>query len=149
MPGCGKTTVGKRIAEITGKDFIDSDEMIHEIYDRTPEDIINVEGLAQFRAIETEVIRQVMRRGPQPDGSAPGIVFAAGGGCVEREENLVPLLENSLVLYLEWDLDKLATDGRPVSQREGVEALFERRRDRYENWSDIRVEAKTDPGEEL
>ena len=149
MPGCGKTTVGKRIAEITGKDFIDSDEMIHEIYDRTPEDIINVEGLAQFRAIETEVIRQVMRRGPQPDGSAPGIVFAAGGGCVEREENLVPLLENSLVLYLEWDLDKLATDGRPVSQREGVEALFERRRDRYENWSDIRVAAKTDPGEEL
>lgn len=149
MPGCGKTTVGKRIAEITGKDFIDCDEMICEIYGRTPEEIIKVEGTGQFRAIESEVIRQVMRRSPQPDGAAPGIVFAAGGGCVEREENLVPLLENSLVLYLEWDLGKLAMEGRPLSQREGVEALFERRRDRYENWSDIRVAAKTDPGEEL
>ena len=149
MPGCGKTTVGKRIAEITGKDFIDSDEMIREIYGRSPEDIINVEGIGQFRNIESEVIRQVMRRNPQPEGSTPGIVFAAGGGCVERDKNLVPLLENSLVLYLEWDLDKLATEGRPVSQREGVEALFKRRRDKYENWSDIRVAAKTDPGEEL
>ena len=149
MPGCGKTTVGRRIAEITGKDFIDCDEMITEIYGRSPEDIIQDEGIEQFRVIESEIIRQVMRRGPQPDGVTPGIVFAAGGGCVEREENMVPLLENSIVVYLQWDTDKLATEGRPVSQSEGVEALYERRREYYEKWSDLRVAANSDPEEEL
>ncbi|MBE6029320.1 MAG: chorismate synthase [Clostridiales bacterium] len=144
MPGCGKTTVGRRVAELTGKDFIDCDEMIQEIYGRSPEDIIRAEGIDQFRSIETEVIRQVMRRSPQPDGITPGIVFATGGGCVEREENLVPLLENSLVVYLEWDLDKLEVNGRPVSQKEGVAALFERRKGRYESWCDLKVAANPD-----
>ena len=108
------------------------------------EDIISKDGLEQFRNIETEVIRRIMRRSPKPDGIAPGIVFATGGGCVEREENLVPLLENSLVLYLEWDLDKLEVNGRPVSQRDGVAALYERRKDRYESWSDIKIAANPD-----
>ena len=144
MPGCGKTTVGRRLAELAGKDFIDCDEMIQNTYGRSPEDIIREDGLDQFRSIESEVIRQIMRRSPQPDGIAPGIVFATGGGCVEREANLVPLLENSLVIYLEWDLDKLEVNGRPVSQKEGVAALFERRKGRYESWSDIKVAANPD-----
>ena len=144
MPGCGKTTVGRRVAELTGKDFIDCDEMIQEIYGRSPENIIQTEGIDQFRSIETEVIRNVMRRSPQPDGIAPGIVFATGGGCVEREENLVPLLENSLVVYLEWDLDKLEVSGRPLSQEDGVATLYERRRDRYESWCDLKVAANPD-----
>ena len=144
MPGCGKTTVGRRLAELTGKDFIDCDEMIQEIYGRGPEDIIQGDGLDQFRSIENDVIRNIMRRSPKTDGIAPGIVFATGGGCVEREDNLVPLLENSLVVYLEWDLDKLEVNGRPLSQRDGVATLFERRRDRYESWCDLKIAANPD-----
>ena len=149
MPGCGKTTVGKRIAEITGKEFVDCDEFITILFGRSPESIIGIEGIDQFRNIEAQVIRQIMRRGPRKDGRTQGIVFAAGGGCVERDENRVPLLENSIVVYLDWDLDKLAVEGRPLSQREGVKALYQRRRDRYEGWSDLRVAASSDSEEVL
>jgi len=134
MPGCGKTTIGRQIGEITGKPFVDCDEEITRVCGRTPEEIIAEDGTRRFREIETSVILQVLRARPADSG---GIVFAAGGGCVEREENRVPLLENSLVIYLQRDLEKLATAGRPVSLKDGVETVFERRRDRYESWSDI------------
>ena len=93
-----------------------------------------------FRSIESAIIRKVMRREPEGEGVSPGIVFSAGGGCVEREENMVPLLENSVAVYLERDLAELSVEGRPVSQMDGLQAVFERRKDIYELWSDIRVD---------
>ena len=133
MPGCGKTTVGKKLSEISGKPFIDCDAKIAELYGRSPEEIITNEGVECFRDIESAVIRQVLRKGD------PGVIFAAGGGCVEREDNRVPLLENSMVVYLQRDLSRLPTDGRPVSQTDGLCDIYERRREKYENWSDLTV----------
>ena len=136
MPGCGKTTLGRRIAEITGKEFVDCDERISQACGRTPEKIITEDGVEAFRDAESAVIRQVLR---EDAGRASGIVFAAGGGCVEREENRVPLLENSLVIYIRRDIDKLPVNGRPVSQTDGLEKVFRRRRKKYENWADMEV----------
>ncbi|MGX8774401.1 MAG: chorismate synthase [Bacillota bacterium] len=140
MPGSGKTTIGRELAELMGRDFIDCDEVIEDICGRSPEEIINEEGVDIFRYLEAQAIREIMRRRPLPDGSTPGIVFATGGGCVEREENRVPLLENSFVVYVERPLQELDTEGRPVSETKGNDALLERRRGLYEKWCDAKVE---------
>lgn len=134
MPGSGKTTIGRRLAEITGKPFVDCDAKIAELHGRTPEEIISRDGEERFREIESAVIRQVLRKDAM---RASGIIFATGGGCVEREENRVPLRENSLVVWLQRELSKLPAEGRPLTQKEGVGTLFERRREQYERWSDV------------
>ena len=149
MPGSGKTTIGKKLAELTGRDFVDCDEVIEDICGRTPEEIIRNEGIDIFRYLEYQVIRQIMRRGPLSDGSTLGIIFATGGGCVEREENKVPLLENSFVVYVERPVSELDDNGRPVSQEEGNEAVFERRRGLYEAWSDAKVLSSERADEEI
>ncbi len=82
--------------------------------------------------METEALREVM--------SKKNRVIAAGGGIVERAENRIPLMENSTVIYLHRDIDKLPSRNRPVTQKDGVEAIYERRHERYEDWSDIQVD---------
>ena len=149
MPGSGKTTIGKKLAELMGRTFIDCDERIEDTTGRSPEAIIRGDGVERFREIEAEVIQKVMRRGPDPDGEVRGIVFATGGGCVERDENKTPLRENSMVVFLRRDLSELPEEGRPVSQTDGVQAVFDRRRDRYEAWSDVQVHSGEGAAEEI
>ena len=149
MPGCGKSTIGRRLAELTGRTFVDSDEVIENVCGRSPEAIINEDGQDVFRNLESHAVREIMRRGPLHDGSTPGIVFASGGGCVERNENRVPLLENSFVVYVERPVSELEKEGRPISQNEGNQAVFERRREKYESWCDAKVKSGEHAAEEI
>ena len=149
MPGSGKSTIGRKLAELTDRTFVDSDEVIENVCGRSPEAIINEDGLDVFRNLESEAVREIMRRGPLPDGSTPGIVFASGGGCVERDENRIPLLENSFVVYVERPVGELDTEGRPVSLDEGNDAVFRRRREKYESWSDVKVKSGEHAAEEI
>ena len=149
MPGCGKSTIGRRLAELTGRTFVDSDEVIEKVCGRSPEAIINEDGQDIFRNLESHAVREIMRRGPLPDGNTPGIVFASGGGCVERDENRVPLLENSFVVYVERPVAELEEEGRPISQNEGNQAVFERRREKYESWCDAKVKSGEHAAEEI
>ena len=134
MPGAGKTTTGKALAEKTGKRFLDLDQVITQHQERTPEEIIRSDGVDRFRRIENEVLKALVR-----GARTGGLVLACGGGVVEREENRQLLRENGLVIWLCRDISELPTEGRPVSQEEGLERLLERRRPAYESWSDFAV----------
>lgn len=57
MPGCGKSSIGERLAEITGKSFADSDIRIIEQTGRSAEDIICSEGEEYFRKVETGIAK--------------------------------------------------------------------------------------------
>jgi len=127
MPGCGKTTVGKRVAEILGREFFDTDEIITKKYG-SPEKIITEKGEIIFRDIESEVLSQITAVG--------GRVIATGGGAVLRRENINFMRRNGAVVYLTRELQKLATDGRPLSVSSGVEKLYEERKDLYKNACD-------------
>ncbi len=132
MPGAGKTVIGRRLAELTGKRFRDSDECLREAYGKSAEEIILSEGEDAFRACETATIQALAREGGQ--------VIATGGGVVEREENRNLLRSNGRIVYVRRDLDRLPAGGRPISRAEGVGSIYERRRERYEGWQDLTVE---------
>ena len=132
MPGSGKTVIGRKLAELTGKQFRDSDERLLETYGKTAEEIILAEGEGVFRTYETAIIEALAKEGGQ--------VIATGGGVVEREENRNLLRSNGRIVYIRRDLDKLPAGGRPISRAEGVQNIFERRRERYEGWQDLTVE---------
>ncbi len=89
-------------------------------------------GETAFRKVETEMLAQF--------GKESGLVIATGGGCVTREENYGLLHQNGKIIWVRRALDKLPVSGRPVSQRDGVAAIFEKRKPLYERFADAVVE---------
>ena len=130
MPGCGKSTVGSRLAKDLGMDFVDTDRHIENRTGRSPEKLIRRYGEKYFRGVETESILEV--------ASMSHTVIACGGGAVLSETNRRALRRNGVVVYLQRDLDSLSTRGRPLSgSREGLGKMYEQRKDIYEGFADI------------
>ena len=82
--GCGKTTVARALARQIGSNSIDLDSFIEEYEGRSPAAIIEQDGEASFRLIETKSLRQVLEENPAR-------VIALGGGAwtVEANRSLV------------------------------------------------------------
>ena len=59
MPGSGKSTIGRLVAESLGKEFIDADERIAEKAGCTIPEIFANQGESAFRKIETEVLKEI------------------------------------------------------------------------------------------
>ncbi|MDO4481349.1 MAG: shikimate kinase [Bacillota bacterium] len=131
MPGSGKTTVGRKISEITGREFADLDEEIEKALGRTIPEVIAEEGVPYFRAAETRILREISKKS--------GMVIATGGGVVTIPENRRLLKQNSFTVLIERPLSELESDGRPLSQSKGVETLYKERKQLYLDWSDFKV----------
>ena len=132
MPGCGKSTVGKIVADRLHRPFIDVDELIRVRAGRDIPAIFDEEGEAGFRTRESSVLREV--------GMRTGCVIATGGGCVTVPENY-PLLHRSGVIFcLKRNTDRLPTEGRPISQSGSLEELLRKREPLYKRFSDFEID---------
>lgn len=92
--GCGKTSVGKYLAKITGMTFADTDEMIEKQQGRSIREIFASEGEEAFRDMETRLLEELLETGRE------GMVIATGGGMPLREENRTLLKRLGSVYYL-------------------------------------------------
>ena len=129
MPGCGKSTVGRALAAALDRPFIDADSEIEREAAMPIPAIFAAEGEEGFRRRETAVLARL--------GKGSGAVIATGGGCVTRPENYPLLHQNGLIVWLERALELLPSHGRPLSQREGPQALYAQRRDKYRAFADL------------
>ena len=131
MPGCGKTTLGKKLAKEKGRTFVDLDDKFKEEYNITPAEVITQKGEDEFRRMETALAKKIL---PQS-----GLVIATGGGIVTRKENWFYLKANSKVIYIERPLEfllKQDTSNRPLSQNNKIEELYKQRIPLYEKVCD-------------
>lgn len=126
MPGCGKSTIGRLLAEQTGRHFVDTDALIEEMAQKNIPRIFAEDGEAVFRDWETKVLESI--------GKESGQVIATGGGCVTQERNYPLLHQNGTIYWLQRDVDKLPTDGRPLSK--DLEDLYRSRRGLYAAFAD-------------
>ena len=134
MPGCGKSTAGRLLAQKLAKSFIDTDTEIEKRAGGIScGNLIREQGEEAFRRLESEVIREA--------GSATGCVIATGGGAVTRPENRDPLRQNGRLIHLDRPLDTLQTDdSRPLSSsRASLEARYRERAPLYSLWRDTSV----------
>ena len=132
MPGAGKTTVGRILAEKLGMGFCDTDEEIEKIAGESPEKIIEKYGEERFREIETEVAESV--------SSLRGVVIATGGGTILREKNVEKLRSCGVVIWLGRDMNLLAQNNRPLSKNMPISRLFKQREEYYVAASDKKIE---------
>ncbi len=120
--GAGKTTIGRQVAEVLGKNFKDSD---HEIVRRTGASIpliFEIEGEEGFRKREQDVIEALT--------SEKDLVLATGGGAILRPENRKHLSQRGTVFYLFGSIDQLLRRtrrdrNRPLLQTENPRARLE------------------------
>jgi shikimate kinase len=136
--GAGKTTVGRRLADARGMEFVDSDQ---EVEARTGVDIAFIfekEGEAGFRRRERQAICELTKR--------QGLVLATGGGAVLDPDSRQWLSARGFVVYLHASIEQqLArterTDSRPLLQagnrRETLERLFLIRDPLYREIADL------------
>ena len=141
MPSSGKSTVGRILAEKIGARFIDTDEVIVERIGMPIKEFFAIHGEESFRAVESEVIRDLSGEG--------GLVIATGGGAILREENLFNLRYNGKLLFIDRPLgDLIPTDSRPLSRdRNALKALYNERYPIYNSVSDARIESVGTPSD--
>ena len=142
--GSGKTLVGALVAERSHAQFADLDIMVEDKAGMPIADIFATHSEPVFRALESELL---------PGALKPGTVVALGGGAVMDDDNWALLSSRAISVYLEVPFATLwervgHLPGRPLISRRSraeVEALFERRRPRYEQ-AMHRVDGDRDPG---
>lgn len=131
MPGCGKTSAGKRLARKTGRPFVDLDDSFVLDHGMTPAECITSFGETEFRRLETQTAQMRCKES--------GLVIACGGGIVTQPRNYELLHQNADIVFLDRPLEELSSKNRPLSQSKGVERLAQERMELYASWTDIHL----------
>jgi len=119
MPGCGKSAIGKRLANRLELPFLDADEEIERAAGKSINEIFTEHGELHFRDGERKVIARLLRSGPQ--------VLATGGGALMSEETRNNIKESGISIWLKADLPLLLRrvlrrDHRPLLKTADPEA---------------------------
>ena len=135
MPASGKSTVGKLLAERLGRELIDTDALIVERAGMEIKEIFATRGEAEFRRLESEVIKEVAARS--------SVIIATGGGAVLFEDNVKALRENGRLFFLDRPPQLLVpTSSRPLSSdRASIEKRYRERYPIYTSIADVRIDA--------
>lgn len=139
MPGSGKTTVGRHLARLSGKPFVDLDEEIVKQAGKSIPEMFSQEGEEAFRSLESQVLAEFCAKSGQ--------VIATGGGAVLRSENRAAMRRTGRVYRLRRNLEDLPTSGRPLSQAGKLEEMERVREPLYEAAADAVVRNETGPEE--
>lgn len=139
MPGSGKTTVGKLLAERSGKSLVDLDEEIARRAGRPIPEIFASQGEGPFRQLEHEVLTEACAKSGQ--------IIATGGGAVLREENRSAMRRTGRVYRLRRRLEDLPTEGRPLSQAGKLEEMERLREPLYRAAADREIWNVNSPAE--
>ena len=91
MMGAGKTSVGERLSELTGRRFIDTDKVIEKRHGSIT-DIFARFGEAHFRALESALAVEL--------SGEDGLIVSTGGGMILKAENREALKKNGVLIYL-------------------------------------------------
>ncbi len=144
--GCGKSTVGAKLAEELGWTFIDLDEEIECEAGRSISAIFDAQGEAAFRDLEHDALRNQAARVRR--GGAR--VVALGGGAFVEDRNRNELEHCGVSVWLDlpveqlWDRVSISKD-RPLGRDR--EAFEERYRGRHASYAkaDYKISAEGDP----
>lgn len=133
MPSSGKSTVGRMLAGLLGKTFVDTDEEIERKTGKSIPEIFAENGEAAFRATEKEVTAET--------AAGQGLVIATGGGVPLDPDNRKNLKANGIVFWLKRELTELSTEGRPLSVNlDNLKNMYEKRRPVYSAFADAEAE---------
>lgn len=142
MPGAGKSTVGRILAEKLGREFLDLDEIIVQSAQRSISEIFATEGERGFRKVELRILYEHLF-------CVKNTVIATGGGSILLDENVDLLRRNGKIYFIDRPLEALVpTEDRPLAfSYEAIRRRYEERYDRYCATADYHINGEGTPQE--
>ena len=137
MPGCGKSSIAKLLSKKLSRSVIEADALIEEKAGMSIPEIFADRGEEGFRKLETEVLAE--------QGKLSGKIISTGGGCVTRQENYPLLHQNGTIVWIKRNLSLLPKDGRPLSLKNDLSEMYEKRKPCYERFADIVINNDGEP----
>ena len=122
LMGCGKSSIGRRLATALDLPFVDADEEIERAALKTIPEIFADHGESYFRDGERKVIKRLLGNGPQ--------VLATGGGAYMNEDTRAAITASGISIWLRADLDVLMRrvakrDNRPLLKADDPVAVMQ------------------------
>ena len=137
MPGSGKSTVGKILAEKTGFSFVDLDAVIENMAKKSISQIFSEDGEPAFRDLEQKSAEEVSTQSRQ--------VIATGGGVILREANMKTLSKTGVIVFLDRPVSDILGENlsnRPLLADDvtRIHRLYDERIGLYRRYGEITVE---------
>lgn len=135
--GCGKTSVGKILANDLNLEFCDMDKMIEDDEKRTINDIFAKDGEGVFRDIETNTLKKI--------ADMENMIVSTGGGVILKPENVEIMKNSGTVIWIKRNIsdivNKVDHDARPLIKNDPDKLfeIFEKRKELYEKSSDVKI----------
>ena len=136
MPGCGKSTVGKKLSKEINFLYVDLDKYIENKASKTIPEIFDSLGEDGFRALEKEALLDFMKK--------DSYVIYCGGGIIKNISN--KKLMNGKVVFIDVSIEELKRrilndkeNIRPMFRVKTVEELYDERYDKYLYFKDVLV----------
>jgi shikimate kinase len=144
LMGVGKSTVGRKLASLLGRDFVDADEAIVEAAQRSIPEIFEAFGEAHFRDGERRVIARLIDEGHG--------VIATGGGAFVDPTTRAAVLEKGIAVWIDCDIDTLVErtsrrGNRPLlKDGDPREILTRLARERAPFYGEAHIRVVSEPG---
>ena len=145
LMGAGKSTIGRRLATVLGKRFVDADDAIEDASQRKISEIFEQFGEDYFRDGERRVIARLIE---EHDG-----VIATGGGAFVNDETRQLILDKAIAIWIDCDIETLVErtsrkDTRPLLKsgdpHEILSRLYKERKGFY---SQAQIHVMSDAGQ--
>ena len=131
MPGSGKSAIGTALANLTGREIIDTDEYVEKEVGKSVPRIFAEDGEAAFRETESRITARA--------GKQSGKIIVTGGGAVTVATNYNYLKQNGRIYEIKRDLSLLSKEGRPLSENADLRIMYETRKPMYEKFRDAEI----------
>jgi shikimate kinase len=121
LMGSGKSTIGRKLAQVIDLEFFDSDTEIENASRMSVKDLFAVYGEPEFRALEQRVMLRLMEDGPR--------IISTGGGAFINPEVREAVLKGGIAVWLDADIDVLMErvgrrETRPLLNNDDPEATM-------------------------
>ena len=136
MPGSGKSTFGKMLAERLQREFVDADTYLEQKEGKTIPELFTISETC-FRDAEERTIQELAQK--------EGLVIATGGGVVKRENNITHLKKSGVIVFIDRKPEDIIGDvevGTRPLLAEGAQKVFDlykERIDLYRKSADVTV----------
>lgn len=131
MPASGKSVIGRKLSTLSGREFIDTDELIEKKTNMKISDIFSTFGEEYFRNIENEVVKEISLK--------KKLIISTGGGIIKNPTNMDLLRANGVIVFLRRPAEKIIiNDDRPLlKSKKDFEDLYKERYPLYMKYHDV------------
>ena len=136
--GSGKTTIGHELARMTGRKFVDTDNMVENEQGTQIKNIFSEYGEDFFRELEYQACKKV--------ASMQNCVVSTGGGAMTYQRNVDAVKNSGKIIFLDVDFNIICerigdTSTRPLFQdKEKAKSLYDERKSKYLACADIVID---------